>query len=193
LDFSDIQSLVVEASADSATTDEDTPLNNIDVLSNDAGPNLSVSSFDATSTQEGTVSKNADGTLNYTPKANFNGTDTFTYEACDDVVPEECDEATVSITVNAVNDAPVNTVPGAQSTDEDTALVFSSGNGNRISTSDVDAGSNAVKVTVGVSHGKLTLSQTTGLSFTSGANGDATISFTGTLSDINAALDGLSY
>ena len=42
------------------------------------------------------------------------------------------DTDTVNITVNAVNDAPVNTVPGPQSTNEDTALVFSAGNGNPI-------------------------------------------------------------
>ena len=50
------------------------------------------------------------------------------------------DTDTVAITVNAVNDAPVNTVPGPQSTNEDTSLVFSSGNGNPISISDLDAG-----------------------------------------------------
>jgi hypothetical protein len=30
-----------------------------------------------------------------------------------------------TVTVTAVNDAPLNTVPGAQSTNEETALVFS--------------------------------------------------------------------
>src|SRR6185369_10255112 len=48
--------------------------------------------------------------------------------------------ATASITINPVNDAPVNTVPGAQSTNEDTNLVFSLANGNRVSIGDVDAG-----------------------------------------------------
>ena len=42
------------------------------------------------------------------------------------------DTDTVAITVNAVNDAPVNTVPAPQTTNEDTGLVFSSGNGNAI-------------------------------------------------------------
>jgi hypothetical protein len=40
------------------------------------------------------------------------------------------DSDTLAITVNAVNDAPVNVVPPAQIVDEDTTLVFSSGNGN---------------------------------------------------------------
>ena len=50
------------------------------------------------------------------------------------------DSDSVSISVNAVNDAPVNTVPGAQGTNVNVPLVFSSGNGNPISVSDVDAG-----------------------------------------------------
>ena len=41
--------------------------------------------------------------------------------------------------VTAVNDAPVNTVPGAQTTATNTAKVFSSGNGNLISITDADA------------------------------------------------------
>ena len=40
------------------------------------------------------------------------------------------------------NQPPVNTVPGVQTTPEDTALEFSSTNGNAISVSDADAGSN---------------------------------------------------
>src|SRR5207253_460806 len=50
----------------------------------------------------------------------------------------------LSITVTAVNDAPLNSVPSAQSMSEDVALVFFSGNGNRISISDADAYSSSV-------------------------------------------------
>ncbi len=58
------------------TTDEDTAVNNIDVLGNDTdvdGDTLSVSSASATN---GTVTINGDGTLNYVPNADFNGSDT---------------------------------------------------------------------------------------------------------------------
>ncbi|MDO9002609.1 MAG: DUF4347 domain-containing protein, partial [Aquabacterium sp.] len=100
----------------------------------------------------------------------------------------------VTVTVAAVNDAPVNTRPGAQSTNEDTALVFSSGNGNLISISDVDAAGGSLQVTLSVLHGTLTLSGLTGLSFTTGDGAaDATMVFTGTIANINAALAGLSY
>ncbi|WP_290661605.1 DUF4347 domain-containing protein, partial [Aquabacterium sp.] len=100
----------------------------------------------------------------------------------------------VTVTVTAVNDAPVNTKPGAQSTNEDTNLVFSSGNGNLISISDVDAAGGLMQVTLSVLQGTLTLSGLTGLSFTSGdGSADASMVFTGTIANINAALAGLSY
>ena len=100
----------------------------------------------------------------------------------------------VTVTVTAVNDAPLNTKPGAQSTNEETALVFSSGNGNLISISDVDAAAGSMQVTLSVLHGTLTLSGLTGLSFTSGdGTADGSMVFTGTVANINAALAGLSY
>src|SRR5439155_3983686 len=104
------------------------------------------------------------------------------------------DSGTLAITVDAVNDAPANSVPGAQSVNEDTALVFSAGNGNLISVSDVDAGSGALRVTLAAGNGTLTLSGTSGLTFSNGSGaGDALMSFTGTLSAINAALAGMSF
>jgi hypothetical protein len=63
----------------------------------------------------------------------------------------------VAIDVIAVNDAPVNGVPGPQSTQQDTALVFSNGNGNAVTVSDVDAGVGALSVTLTASNGTLTL------------------------------------
>jgi sugar lactone lactonase YvrE len=94
----------------------------------------------------------------------------------------------------AVNTAPVNTVPGAQSVDEDNTLVFSTGNGNAISVSDSDVGGADLKVTLSVNDGTLTLSQTTGLTFSTGdGTADTTMTFTGTQANINAALEGMSF
>ena len=102
--------------------------------------------------------------------------------------------ASSSITVTAVSDAPVNTVPGAQSTNEDTARVFSSANGNQISIADLDAAGANNQVTLSVTNGSLTLAGTTGLSFTAGdGTADATMTFRGTAAAINTALNGLSY
>ncbi|MEO8629235.1 MAG: SBBP repeat-containing protein, partial [Betaproteobacteria bacterium] len=98
------------------------------------------------------------------------------------------------VTVAAVDDAPVNTVPTAQSTPEDTPLVFSSGAGNVISISDVDADLAPVQVSLTVTNGNLTLMQTTGLTFVTGnGSANATMTFTGTVTSINLALNGLQF
>ena len=70
--------------------------------------------------------------------------------------------ATTTLTVVATNDAPIHTVPGSQNTAVDTDLVFSSADGNPISISDPDAGSNEVEVTLTVTNGTLTLPATVG-------------------------------
>ena len=90
--------------------------------------------------------------------------------------------------------APVNTVPGAQSTNEDVAKVFSSGNGNQISIADADAGGANNQVTISVTNGSLTLSGVAGLSFIVGdGSANSTMTFRGTAAAINTALNGLSY
>ena len=55
--------------------------------------------------------------LTYPGNLDFNGADTLTVSTVDGA---RTDTDTVAITVNPVNDAPVNTVPGAQSGNEDT-------------------------------------------------------------------------
>jgi uncharacterized repeat protein (TIGR01451 family) len=101
---------------------------------------------------------------------------------------------TEDTTISPTNDPPVNTVPGAQTTPEDTPLVFSPANGNALSLLDPDAGSAPVQVTLTVTQGTLTLGGTAGLTFTEGdGTSDTTMTFTGTAADIIAALDGLSF
>ncbi|HJW93094.1 MAG TPA: Ig-like domain-containing protein, partial [Thermoanaerobaculia bacterium] len=106
----------------------------------------------------------------------------------------QTDTDTLNITVLQQDQPPVNTVPAAQSVNEDVTLTFSSGNSNAISIADPDAGANPVKVTLTVTQGTLTLSGITGLSFSVGdGSSDATMTFTGTISAINTALQGMSY
>ena len=179
-----------DAAEDQATTAEDTPVT-VDVLANDDdvdGDTLVVDSF--TQAANGTVTRDGEA-LRYAPNANFHGSDSFTYTVGDG--HGGTDTATVAITVTPVNDAPVNTVPNAQTTAEDTTLTFSALGGNGIATSDVDAGADDVEVSLGVAHGTLTLSGTAGLTFTGGGNGTSAMTFTGTLSAINTALNGLAY
>ena len=98
----------------------------------------------------------------------------------------------VTVTVQDSDVAPVNTVPADQSVANNGSLVFSSANGDALSVSDVD--SPTLTVTLTVAHGTLTLHQLTGLSFSAGdGTSDATMTFTGSQSAINAALNGLTY
>src|SRR5690606_16733147 len=102
------------------------------------------------------------------------------------------DTATINIT--AVNDGPVNSVPGAQATDEDTALVFSAGEGNRIQINDPDAGSGDLEVALSVTNGTLTLANITGLVFIVGdGTTDSSLVFRGTQTDVNTALATLTF
>ncbi|HTF96997.1 MAG TPA: putative Ig domain-containing protein, partial [Cellvibrio sp.] len=101
---------------------------------------------------------------------------------------------TATIHINPVNDAPANTVPVAQVTNEDTALVFSAGNSNQIQIADVDVAASSMEVMLSVTNGTLTLAGTTGLSFTTGdGTADSTLVFTGTLANINTALATLTF
>ncbi|EJL6735387.1 tandem-95 repeat protein [Vibrio alginolyticus] len=92
------------ATNDNAVTDEDTPVT-IDVLPNDTdidGDELSIQSASVPSDQ-GTV-EIVDGKLVFTPAENFHGDAEITYTITDGALT---DQATVNVTVNAVNDAPV--------------------------------------------------------------------------------------
>lgn len=138
------------------------------------------------------------GLLKFTPAADGNGTPytTFTFQVQDNGGGSDLDPTpnTMTINVTAVNDAPVNTVPGPQNTTEDTPKVFSGANANQISVADVDAGSNPVKITLTATNGTITLSTTAGLSFITGdGTDDATMMFTGTLTAVNTAMDGMSF
>ncbi len=83
-------------------------------------------------------------------------------------------------------------MPGAQTTTEDTARVFSVANGNLITVADVDTGT--LTVTVAVTNGTFSLSGIAGLTFTTGdGTADATMTFSGTAAAINTALAGASY
>lgn len=126
------------------STDEDTDFTTGNVLTNDSDPNsldvLSVTILDDTGTA-GLVTDNGDGTFDYDPNGQFESlaqgqqaTDTFSYTVSDD--DGGTSMATVSITIDGVNDAPTDISLDNQSVSETMpdAVV-----GN-LSTADVDAG-----------------------------------------------------
>jgi hypothetical protein len=99
---------------------------------------------------------------------------------------------TATLDVRPVNDAPVNHLPGNQLVEEGGVLIFSQAGGNAISVDDAEA--NVVRLTLEVSEGSLSLADISGLAFDSGdGTADATMTFRGSLSAVNAALDGLTY
>jgi VCBS repeat-containing protein len=107
--------------ADNAyTADEDTALTVAapGVLGNDSDPDGDqLTAVVASGPGHGSLTLSADGSFAYTPAANFNGTDSFTYRVSDGTL--QSDPATVTITVNAVNDAPTVAVAAGGSCGRD--------------------------------------------------------------------------
>src|SRR5207248_1908585 len=86
------------------------------------------------------------------------------------------------------------TVPDSQFVLQNITLVFSSAQSRLISLGDPTAGSNPREVTLDVTDGDLTLAGTSDLTFSDGdGTADTTMTFQGTVSDINAALNGLNF
>ena len=96
------------------------------------------------------------------------------------------DSDAVAITVSSVNDGPVNTVPGAQTVNEDTALSISG-----VSVNDVDGNLSATQLSV--TNGALNVSLAGGATISAGANGSSTLTLSGTQAQINAALASIGY
>ena len=93
---------------DSYTTSEDNTLDIAapGVLANDTDPDGDLLTATIVSNpSNGTLSLNTDGSFLYTPDNDFNGSDSFTYKVNDGIADSNI--ATVTITVNSINDAPV--------------------------------------------------------------------------------------
>jgi len=160
------------------------------VLGNDSDANNDpLTAILASGVANGVLSLSANGGFTYTPNPTFNGTDSFSYKANDGT--QNSNVVTVTLTVTAVNDAPVNSVPGPQQTPKGIARVFSAATNNPISISDVDAGGATVQVQLNAPNGTVTLPDTTGL--TSVGNGTAAATFTGTIANINLRLNGAYF
>lgn len=109
------------ASADAYAATEDVPLTQPapGVLANDSDVEGPLTAVLTTGPANGTLTLNGDGSFTYTPNANFNGTDSFTYQASDGSAMSA--PATVTISVAAVNDAPV-AANDAYGTNQNTTL-----------------------------------------------------------------------
>jgi large repetitive protein len=104
---------------DIATTNEDTPVT-ISPLANDSDVDRDPLTITAATSPNGSVVINPDGTITFTPAANFNGPTTITYTISDG--RGGTSTATINVTVDGVNDAPVAN-PSTATTDEDTPVI----------------------------------------------------------------------
>jgi VCBS repeat-containing protein len=103
----------------SVTTDEDTA--KAIVLSATDADNDTLTYTILTNPTNGTLTGTPPN-LTYTPNANYHGSDSFTFKARDALV--DSNTATVSITVNSVNDAPQLAAIGNKTVNELAALTF---------------------------------------------------------------------
>ncbi|MGB6041927.1 MAG: Ig-like domain-containing protein, partial [Pirellulales bacterium] len=95
-----------------------------------------------------------------------------------------------TVDITPTNDPPTATiVASAFGIDEDDPYRPFGG----FSVADIDAGTSDLAVTLTVSDGVINLTDTTGLNFTSGANDSASMTFTGTLTELNNALATFTY
>jgi VCBS repeat-containing protein len=125
----------------------------------------------------GSVTVHTDGTFSYTPNADFNGTDSFGFKANDGTL--DSNAATESLTVGAVNDAPVNTVPAPLSVEGGLDAVIAG-----LAVHDTDAVS--LTTSLHVDHGTLAVGSVGGAAVT--GNGSATVTLTGSVAQIDATL-----
>jgi Ca2+-binding RTX toxin-like protein len=98
------------------------------------------------------------------------------------------DDVTLDQNVTAVNDAPVNSTPAAIATNEDVSVAVTG-----LSVSDVEA-TGPISVSLTVLHGTLTIAPSGGVGLA--GNGTASVTLSGTQSDIDtalAAVNGVTY
>ena len=103
----DVVNAAPVAEAQTVVTDEDSAVSITLSASDDDGDALSYSVVTGSGPTNGALSGTAPN-LTYTPKKDFNGSDSFTFKVNDG--NDDSSPATVSITVTAVNDAPVVTI-----------------------------------------------------------------------------------
>jgi VCBS repeat-containing protein len=172
------------AAGDAFSTAEDTVLNvaTPGVLGNDSDPDGdTLSAVVASGPSHGSLTLNTNGSFAYTPAANYTGADSFTYRAGDGNLTSNL--ATVTITVSAVNDAPV-AAADTYNTPEDTALTVAAP-GVLGNDSDPDGDTLSAVVASGPSHGSLTLNTNGSFAYTPAANYNGPDTFTYRASDGN--------
>ncbi len=139
----------------------------------------------------------------YLSALDYTGPDTLTV-ATDDLgatgsggAKTDSDPIAITVEAGVVNVAPVIDIGAVvPQTDPTGAVIFDAAHNDLISITDADAGTGQLKVTLAATHGTLSLSGITGLAFDPGqgdGTADATMTFSGTITDINNALNGMTF
>lgn len=139
----------------------------------DADGNTLYASLQTTTTR-GVLTFNSDGSFTYRPNANFSGTDSFTYRLFDGFAYSNM--ATVTITVNPLNDAPV-AGNNSYSTPEDTTLTVAAP-GVLGNDTDVDGNTLTAVLANAPTKGTLTLNANGSFVYTPNANVTGSDAFT---------------
>lgn len=127
-----------------------------------------------TDVKNGTLLLNSNGAFVYLPNLNFHGVDSFRYVANDGTLSSNI--ATVTITVNAVNHAPIAKNDSYVINENATLNI----QGNGVLANDTDADGNILRaiLVTGVSNGVLTLNQHGNFTYTPNSNFHGVDSFT---------------
>ena len=163
------------ANNDAYSTNEDTPLsvtppgvraNDVDITGNPLTLTI------VTSPSNGSVTLNNDGSFLYTPALNFNGTDTFTYRINNTLANSNV--ATVTITVNAINDPPVANNNSFNVDEDQVGGLVVAAPGVLANDTDVDSATLTAVLVSSTTNGTLTLNSDGSFSYTPNANFNGT-------------------
>ncbi|MDO8474140.1 MAG: tandem-95 repeat protein [bacterium] len=163
------------ASNGTLTTNEDTQGTGVLSASDIDGNPLTYSIVSNGSKGTAAITNIATGAYTYTPSANQNGSDSFTFRVNDGTV--NSNTATISITINAVNDPPV-AVGESYNMNEGTTLTQSAETGVLANDTDVEGSTLTAGVVSIPANGSLILNTNGSLVYTPIANFNGTDSFT---------------
>ena len=174
---------ILIANNDITTTDEDIALTILatELFDNDINDDIekSLNISEISNSVNGTAVINGNGNVEFTPAANFNGTASFDYTVTDGT---DSETASVEITVNPVNDAPIVTNDIAPATDEDTPTTIIA---SALLSNDTDIEGDSLNI-VGVdkpTNGNAIIKADGNIEFTPTANFNGTASFNYTVTD----------
>jgi VCBS repeat-containing protein len=152
------------------TTDEDTAGSGILVGTDIDGDDLTYTIATDPTHGDVVLDDATTGDYTYTPDADYNGSDSFTFTVNDgtgDSAP-----ATITVTVNPINDAPVGTAQGPWTIDEDTTLT-----GTVAGTDTEDDPLTYSPVSTTTDHGTIAIESDGDFVYTPGANFNGTDTF----------------